>query len=128
MFRIGKTFAFAAAHHLPGLPEGHKCARPHGHTWGVEVVVQDAGLRGPGFVTDFGDLRPLGEYIAARLDHRDLNEVLEFPPTSERIARHLAEWFIANVEPVIGGRLVSVKVSEGRASWASYSPGHEAVS
>jgi 6-pyruvoyltetrahydropterin/6-carboxytetrahydropterin synthase len=94
----------------------------------VEVVVQDTELRGPGFVTDFGDLSPLGGYIAAELDHRDLSEVLEFPPTSERIARHLAEWFIANLEPVIGGRLVSVKVSEGPASWASYSPACEAVS
>ncbi|MGH8897377.1 MAG: 6-pyruvoyl trahydropterin synthase family protein [Egibacteraceae bacterium] len=37
MFRIGKSFTFDAAHHLPGLSEGHKCARLHGHTYTVMV-------------------------------------------------------------------------------------------
>lgn len=35
MYRIGKRFMFEAAHHLPDLPEGHKCARLHGHSYTV---------------------------------------------------------------------------------------------
>jgi 6-pyruvoyltetrahydropterin/6-carboxytetrahydropterin synthase len=119
-YRIGRSFTFDAAHHLPGLPEGHKCARPHGHTYTVTVTIARDDLVGPGFVTDFAELAPLKEHIAERLDHRDLNEVLDFPPTSELLARHLAEWFVEHVEPAVAGALVSVRVAETPASWAEY--------
>lgn len=29
---IYKQFTFDAAHFLPNVPEGHKCANMHGHT------------------------------------------------------------------------------------------------
>ena len=28
-----KDFTFEAAHHLPHVPEGHKCGRLHGHSF-----------------------------------------------------------------------------------------------
>jgi 6-pyruvoyltetrahydropterin/6-carboxytetrahydropterin synthase len=119
-YRIGRSFTFDAAHHLPGLPEGHKCARRHGHTYTVTVALEREDLVGPGFVTDFAELDPLKRHIAERLDHRDLNEVLDFAPTSELLARHLADWFVAHVEPGVAGALVSVRVAETPASWAEY--------
>jgi len=119
-YRIGKAFAFEAAHRLPGLPEGHKCGRLHGHSYRVEVVLGAAELTPPGFVTDFGDLAPFREHIDASLDHRLLDNVLDAPATSEALACHLAEWFVANVEPGIPGRLLSVRVSETPTSWAEY--------
>lgn len=119
-YRIGKTFTFSAGHHLPDLPAGHKCARPHGHNYTIEVTLCREELVPPGFVTDFGDLAPVQAYLEAYLDHRDLNEVLGFPPTSERLARHVAEWFIEHVEPHIPGRLERVRVSETPTSWAEY--------
>ncbi len=119
-YRVGRRYSFDAAHRLSGLPVGHKCARAHGHTYTVEVVVAADELSGPGFVTDFGDLSPLGDYINEQLDHRDLGEVLAVEPTSERIARHLAEWFAAHVEPGIPGRLEAVRVSETPSTWAEY--------
>lgn len=119
-YRIGKRYTFAAAHHLSGLPPGHKCTRVHGHSYTVEVVVVADELSGPGFVTDFGDLTPLGSYIADRLDHQDLNQVLAVEPTSERLARHLADWFRRHVEPAIAGRLELVRVSESASTWAEY--------
>lgn len=46
MYRIGKLFRFEAAHHLSDLPEGHKCARLHGHSYTVEIsVATDVGGR-----------------------------------------------------------------------------------
>ena len=36
---IYKEFSFEAAHKLPNVPEGHKCARLHGHTFYVRIVV-----------------------------------------------------------------------------------------
>lgn len=122
MYRIRKRWTFDAAHHLVGLPEGHKCARVHGHTWTVEVTVQAATLVPPGFVTDFAELAPLGAYLAATFDHRDLNTAMDTEPTSENLARHLADWFIAHVEATIPGRLESVAVSETPTSVAEYRP------
>ena len=119
---IGKRFTFSASHRLPGLPEGHKCGRPHGHNYTVEVVVGAGKLTEPGFVTDFGDLAPLKSYLDATFDHRDLNEALGVPPTSENLAAHVAAWFAANLEPSIPGHLVSVRVSETDTTWAQYTP------
>jgi 6-pyruvoyltetrahydropterin/6-carboxytetrahydropterin synthase len=120
MFQITKRWRFDAAHHLDGLVDGHKCARVHGHTWTVEVTLAAAQLAPPGFVTDFGDLTAFGEYLATAFDHRDLNTVVDFPPTSERLAEHLAAWFMANVQPGVPGRLTAVRVSETPSSWAEY--------
>ena len=58
---IGKRFSFEAGHHLGGLPDGHKCARPHGHSYTVEVIVTAGELTGPGFVTDFANEVKPGE-------------------------------------------------------------------
>ncbi len=120
---MGRRYTFDAAHRLSGLPAGHKCGRVHGHTYTVEVVLAAEELSGPGFVTDFGELGALGAYIREHLDHRDLVEVLEVEPTSERIAGHLAEWFARHVEPGIPGRLVAVRVSETPSTWAEYGIG-----
>lgn len=119
-YRIGKSFTFDAAHRLPGLREGHKCGRLHGHTYTVEVVLTAPALSPPGFVTDFGDLAPLKAHIDTQLDHQDLDAVLDVPSTSEALACHLAEWFMAHVEPAIPGQLVSLRVSETPTSWAEY--------
>jgi 6-pyruvoyltetrahydropterin/6-carboxytetrahydropterin synthase len=120
MFRIGKRFSFDAAHQLPGLPEGHKCARLHGHTYTVEVMLVADDLVPPGFVTDFGDLAPFGAYLAACCDHRYLNDVLPVVPTSELLAQHFAEWITANLAGDLLGRLFAVRVSETPTSWAEF--------
>lgn len=120
---IGKSFTFDAAHHLPSLPADHKCSRPHGHTYRVDVLVEADELTGPGFVTDFAALTPFKRYLDERLDHRDLNAVLDFEPTSERLAEHLARWFMKHVEPLIPGRLESVRVAETPTGWAEYRVG-----
>jgi 6-pyruvoyltetrahydropterin/6-carboxytetrahydropterin synthase len=88
----------------------------------VEVVLTIDELIGPGFVTDFGDLEPLKTYLDGALDHRDLNEVLDLPPTSENLACHIANWFIANVEPGIPGQMVKVRIGETNGTWAEYTP------
>ncbi|RKN55076.1 6-carboxytetrahydropterin synthase [Streptomyces klenkii] len=117
---IGKAFRFEAAHRLASLGPEHKCSRPHGHSYRVEIALTRAELVPPGFVTDFGDLAPFGRYLSEELDHRDLTETLPFEPTCELLARHLAQWFIANLEPDIPGRLRSVRVSETASTWAQY--------
>lgn len=122
-FTIGRTFTFEAGHHLSGLPPEHKCSRPHGHSYQVEVVLTAQDLTGPGFVTDFGDLAPFQRFLDTELDHRDLNQVVPVEPTSENLARFLAGWFLHHVEPHIPGRLVAVVVRETARSWARFAVG-----
>lgn len=123
MYRIGKAFRFEAAHHLPGLPEGHKCARPHGHSYTAEVtVVTGAELTGPGFVVDFAELAALGTYLDAAFDHRDLNAVLPVASTSENLAAHLYQWCTVNLTLPAGVRVEKVRVSETASTFAEYIP------
>jgi 6-pyruvoyltetrahydropterin/6-carboxytetrahydropterin synthase len=120
-FTIAKRFSFAAAHHLGGLPAGHRCARVHGHTYSVEVQMAADQLDGAGFVADYSELDRLGDYLDAELDHRDLNDVLSVPPSCENIARCLHDWCRDNLKH--GHLVTAVRVSESPATWAEYAPG-----
>lgn len=118
MFSITKEFTFEAAHHLPHLPEGHKCARPHGHGYRVLVELEAYQLNEQGFVVDYGDLAPLREYLDTEVDHRDLNQLFDFPTTAENLARHLYAWCKARWP-----QTVAVSVSETAQTWATYTGG-----
>src|SRR3954453_21152971 len=85
---IFKEFTFEAAHRLPNVPAGHKCARLHGHSYRVEVHVGGLVDDRAGWVRDFADLSSAMRPLLDRLDHYYLNEVdgLE-NPTSEVLAR-----------------------------------------
>ena len=122
-FRIGKRFSFDAAHQLAGLAPGHKCARMHGHTYTVEVILTGETLVGPGFVTDFGDLTPFGAYLSSEVDHRVLNEVVPVEPTSELLAQYFAGWILDHLAQTLNGRVERVRVSETPSSWAEYRVG-----
>jgi len=115
MYTIAKRFTFDAAHQLVGLPTSHKCSRLHGHTYSVEVVLQSEYLVGPGFVVDYTDLAAFKEFISAQVDHRNLNEVVGFPTTSENLACWFYQW-CKQRWPVV----VAVRVSETSATWAEY--------
>ena len=86
---IFKVFQIEAAHRLPHVPEGHKCARVHGHSFQIEVHVEGPVDPAFGWVMDFADVKTAFQPLFDALDHHYLNDVdgLE-NPTSER----LAEW------------------------------------
>lgn len=95
---IYKEFTFEAAHHLPNVPDGHKCKRLHGHSFRVEVHV--AGPLHPelGWVMDFADLKAAVKPVIARLDHYYLNDIPGLEnPTSEVVAR----WLWQQLKPVL---------------------------
>ncbi|WP_138466782.1 6-carboxytetrahydropterin synthase [Poseidonocella sp. HB161398] len=117
MYRISKEFAFSASHCLSHLPEGHQCARLHGHNYVVVVELAAAGLNADGFVRDYHELKPLKDYIDAAFDHRHLNDVLDVPSTAENLARHFHDWAKARWPEVS-----AVKVSETPKTWAEYRP------
>ena len=89
---VFREFTFEAAHRLPNVPAGHKCARLHGHSFRVEVHVEGDVDPETGMVIDFADLKAAFAPLHERLDHHYLNEVdgLE-NPTSENLARWIWE-------------------------------------
>jgi 6-pyruvoyltetrahydropterin/6-carboxytetrahydropterin synthase len=86
---ITKIFRFEAAHHLPG--HHGKCARPHGHSYRLEVTVRGSIKHAPGesdhgMVMDFGDLSRIVEHaVIEHLDHQDLNAVTNIHTTAENL-------------------------------------------
>lgn len=113
---ISKWFAFEAAHRLPAVPEDHKCARLHGHSFRVELTVSGPVGEESGWVMDFGDLSAAWAPLHDLVDHRYLNEVDGLAnPTSEI----LATWVWDRVSPTLPG-LVAVKVAETCTCSATY--------
>jgi len=85
---IFKEFTFEAAHRLPNVPPEHKCARLHGHSFTVRVVVSGSVGEDSGWVIDFADISKAFKPILKQLDHYYLNEIEGLEnPTSENIAR-----------------------------------------
>lgn len=113
---IFKEFTFEAAHRLPRVPEGHKCARLHGHSFRVSVHV--TGPVGPdtGWVQDFAEIKEAFEPLYRVLDHHYLNEIPGLEnPTSEEIAR----WIWERLQAALPG-LSKVVVRETCTSGAVY--------
>lgn len=87
---ITKIFRFESAHHLPG--HHGKCARPHGHSYRLEVTIRGPikealGESDNGMVMDFGDLSQLVKNsVIEHLDHQDLNVVTGLHTTAENLA------------------------------------------
>lgn len=84
---IFKEFSFEAAHRLPNVPDGHKCARLHGHSFQVRLAVCGEVGESSGWVMDFGDIKDAFKPVWEQLDHHYLNEIEGLDnPTSENIA------------------------------------------
>lgn len=139
--KIGKDFAFEAAHRLQ-LHNG-KCRNLHGHSYRVLVSVEgpDLATEGPetGMLFDFGVLSEWWKPMDSIFDHATILEegdpigtaladtgvegtkitFFPWPPTAENLALWLREdlknWLIAHL-----GRnfFVHVRVYETAKSWA----------
>ena len=95
---IFKTFTIEAAHRLPNVPDGHKCARLHGHSFRVELRVSGEPGEHSGWVMDFAEIKAAFRPLYEQLDHHYLNEIDGLDnPTSER----LAIWIWERLKPVL---------------------------
>jgi 6-pyruvoyltetrahydropterin/6-carboxytetrahydropterin synthase len=113
---IFKEFTLEAAHWLPNVPIGHKCARMHGHSFRVQVYVAGAVDPKLGWVLDFAEIKAAFAPIEEQLDHHCLNDVggLE-NPTSENLAR----WVWQRLHPSLPG-LSKIVVQETCTSGCVY--------
>ncbi|MBA3917771.1 MAG: 6-carboxytetrahydropterin synthase QueD [Gemmatimonas sp.] len=113
---IYKRFTVEAAHRLPNVPPGHKCARLHGHSFGIELRVRGALHPELGWVQDFADIKAIFKPIYEQLDHHYLNDIPGLEnPTSER----LAVWIWDRLKPQLPD-LSAVIVQETCTSGCEY--------
>jgi 6-pyruvoyltetrahydropterin/6-carboxytetrahydropterin synthase len=113
---IFKEFSFEAAHRLPYVPAGHKCARLHGHSFKVEVHVGGEVDPSTGWIIDFAEIKDAFGPLHALLDHNYLNEIEGLEnPTSENIAR----WIWGRLEASLPG-LARIVVRETCTSGCIY--------
>ena len=91
-----RVFQIEAAHWLPNVQRGHKCARLHGHSFRIEVHISGPVGQESGWVMDFADLRMAFQPLFDQLDHNYLNDIKGLEnPTSE----NLAKWIWARLKP-----------------------------
>jgi 6-pyruvoyltetrahydropterin/6-carboxytetrahydropterin synthase len=95
---IFKEFRIEAAHRLPNVPEGHKCARLHGHSFRIALHLRGDVHPDLGWVVDFADVAEAFRPAFEQLDHQYLNDVDGLSnPTSENLAR----WVWERVQPAL---------------------------
>jgi len=103
-----KDFRFEAAHRLPSVPQGHKCARLHGHSFLVRLTVEGDINADTGWLMDFDDIKTAFSPLLEQLDHHYLNDIPGLEnPTSEI----LATWIWDRLVPDLP-ELVAVEIRE----------------
>lgn len=125
MFTLTKEFTFEAAHKLPA--HDGKCARLHGHSWKMRVIVQGENLDGKpspkaGMLMDFSNIsKVVAPIYRDQLDHHYLNETTGLEnPTSEELARWIYNQLRLHFEEDKFVDLVAVEVDETCTSSCRY--------
>ena len=147
MHTVTKELKFEAAHRLVyGYPG--KCQHNHGHSWVVFVTVGlrneanpsgvlRTGLDTYGFVKDFGDFKPLKEWIDEQLDHATIvsrddddfrmwlerNGQRQFVVTGNPTSENLTKIIFEKAQELLEDercRVVEVRIKETCTSEASY--------
>ena len=116
MMEIRKSFTLEAAHRLPNVPSGHKCARLHGHSFNVEIAVGGPLDPQKGWIIDYADIKEAFQPLHDQLDHNYLNDIPGLQnPTSE----NLAVWIWDKLKPALHN-LTAVIVHETCTTTCEY--------
>ena len=116
MMEIRKSFTIEAAHRLPNVPAGHKCARLHGHSFNINIAAGGPVDPHTGWIIDYADIKAAFQPLYDQLDHNYLNDVPGLEnPTSE----HLALWIWDRLKPELHS-LTAVIVHETCTTTCEY--------
>lgn len=107
MYYVSKKLEIAGAHQLK-LDYESKCSNLHGHNWWITVYCKSKELDENGMVIDFKHIKNL---VSDKLDHQYLNNLFDFNPTAENIAK----WICDNVP-----KCYKVEVQESDGNIAIY--------
>ena len=87
MYTIIKEFDISAAHKL-NLNYPSNCSTLHGHNWRIKVFCRSKELNENGMVIDFTQIK---ELVQNKFNHAYLNDILDFNPTAENIAKWIVD-------------------------------------
>lgn len=99
---LTKSVTFDAAHHLNQGPENHIYRRLHGHSFKLDVSVEDEPDREAHWVRDFAELAAAIEEVRKVLDHSFLNEI---PGLETSTLENICVWVAEKLKP----RLPNIK-------------------
>lgn len=108
MYYVSKRMEIAGAHNLK-LDYESKCKNLHGHNWIVIVYCKSETLNQNGMVIDFKHIK---NKISDKLDHQYLNDIVDFNPTAENMAKFICD--------EIGDICYKVSVQESEGNIAIY--------
>ena len=108
MYYVSKRMEICGAHNLT-LDYESKCKNLHGHNWIITVYCKSKELDKNGMVMDFKHIKNM---ISDKLDHQYINNIVDFNPTAENIAKWICEQ--------IGGKCYKVIVQESEGNIAIY--------
>ena len=98
--RLTKDFILEAAQSLTKVPEGHKCARLHGHTFTIEISVEGEVNPDTGWLYDHALISAAMRPIIEELDHSYLNDV---PGLENPTLEVMCQWFWKKLSPLLPG-------------------------
>lgn len=87
MYEVRKRLEISAAHRL-SLNYESKCSNLHGHNWIIDVYLRSETLDENGMVMDFTHIK---NKIIDKFDHKVINEVVDFNPTAENLAKYICD-------------------------------------
>jgi len=113
---IYKEFSFDSAHHLPFVPEGHKCKNVHGHTYHLTLFFSGEPDPQLGWIVDFAQIKKVVKPIIELLDHKNINDV---PGLENPTCELMTIWFWNKIKPLLPS-LSKVELRETPTSGAIY--------
>jgi len=105
-----------SCHHLEGY--NGKCSNKHGHSWKLEVWFKGTPILKDdvGILVDFGIIKDIKE----KLDHKDLNEVLNFNPTAENLSEWIYNFIKKKVAKDIEIKIRLYETYVGKKTWCEW--------
>jgi 6-pyruvoyltetrahydropterin/6-carboxytetrahydropterin synthase len=121
MFTVERAFTFSAGHSLTS-GEG-MCARPHGHTFTLTIILSAPRLQTEGpeknMIVDLDRMQALIKpMIDQYFEHRWLNDTLE---TDAPTLEYAAYWIFNHLSPTLD-HLYCIRLTEDGISTATYCP------
>ena len=116
MLQLTVEDKFAAAHQLYNY-DG-PCENMHGHTWKMAITVEGTKLDPSGILVDFKILKGLLHEVFLMFDHKVINDIIPFSPTSENLAKFIYD-HVKNKLPK-GVSVAKTVVWESDTAYATY--------